>query len=72
MSAEPDEFWPGTTVKKSLHTGFTVGFGDKPHGYVPGSASTQGKGAIRGTAGLRQHRAFGSINGTINFKKTPA
>lgn len=40
MSAESrpmqQEYWPGTTIKKSTDNAFTLGYGDTPHGYVPG------------------------------------
>ncbi len=59
-------FWPGTKVRKSTHTGFTLGFLGKPHGFIPKATTQPGKEPDkRGTRSTRALRAFGNLNGSM-------
>lgn len=52
-------YWPGTDIPKSEDNAFTLGYGNKPHGYTPGPAK-----AIEAKP---RHRpgGFGNNTGTI-------
>jgi len=59
---QPEVFWPGTTIRKSLNNGFTLGFLGVPHGFDPSTPAAPAKVPSRNPRALL---AFNHLHGAI-------